>query len=81
MISVCFYFQVHQPYRLKQSYSFFDIGQNHFYEDEETNRQVCNKVAAKCYLPTNKLMLEIIEKLKGKFKVSYSLTGVAIEQF
>ncbi|MBN1755073.1 glycoside hydrolase family 57 protein [bacterium] len=81
MVSVCFYFQVHQPYRLRKDYSFFDIGLNHFYEDEEANREICNKVSQKCYLPTNNLMLELINRFKGKFKVSYSISGLALDQF
>ncbi|OYU96921.1 MAG: alpha-amylase [Bacteroidetes bacterium B1(2017)] len=80
MPSICFYFQVHQPYRLKE-YSFFDIGSNHYYFDDKKNREVLDKVAEKCYLPTNKLMLELIEKHQGKFKISYSISGVALEQF
>ena len=81
MISVCYYFQVHQPFRLQQHYSFFDIGANHFYEDEKSNREICNKVAAKCYIPANKMMLELIDKYEGRFKVSYSISGIALEQF
>lgn len=80
MPSVCFYFQVHQPFRIKK-YSFFDIGKDHFYEDDEKNRAVLNKVSEKCYLKTNQLMLELIQKHKGKFRISYSLSGTAIEQF
>ena len=80
MVSICFYFQVHQPYRLRKNYSFFDIGANHFYEDEEANRAICNKVSAKCYIPMNRLLLELIDRFKGKFKVAFSITGVAIEQ-
>jgi alpha-amylase len=72
---------VHQPFRLRKDYSFFDIGANHFYEDEDANREVCNKVSRKCYLPTNQAMLELIQKHKGKFKISYSVTGVVLEQF
>jgi alpha-amylase len=80
MPSICFYFQVHQPYRLKE-YSFFDIGTDHYYFDDAKNREVLDKVAEKCYLPTNRLMLELIEKHQGKFKISYSISGVALEQF
>ncbi len=81
MVSVCFYFQVHQPYRLKQDYSFFDIGVNHFYEDEVKNREICNKVSEKCYLPMNTLLLEMIDRYEGKFKCSFSISGMALEQF
>lgn len=79
MPSVCFYFQVHQPYRIKR-YSFFDIGNDHFYEDDEKNRVILNKVSEKCYLPANKAILDLIKKHKGKFKVAYSLSGTLIEQ-
>lgn len=79
MPSICFYFQVHQPFRLKK-YSFFDIGFDPFYEDEKKNIEVLNKVAEKCYLPTNRKMLELIKRHQGKFKISYSLSGVFIEQ-
>ncbi len=80
MTSVCFYFQVHQPFRIRP-YSFEEIGQNHFYEYAEQNKSILNKVADKCYLRTNKLLLELIRKHEGKFKISYSISGVALEQF
>lgn len=80
MVSVCFYFQVHQPYRLKR-YSIFDIGNDVDYFDEEKNRGILNKVSDKCYLPANNLILDLIHKTDGMFKVAYSLTGVILEQF
>ncbi len=79
MPSVCFYFQVHQPYRLRH-YSFFDIGHNHMYEDDEANKAIMLKVAEKCYLPMNALLKRQIERHDGRFKVSFSLSGVFIEQ-
>lgn len=80
MLNVVFYFQVHQPYRLKHL-NVLDIGKNTDYFDDRLNAQVMRKVAEKCYLPTNKLLLELIRKLEGRFKVAYSITGTAIEQF
>jgi len=80
MTSVCFYFQVHQPFRIK-NYSFFDIGTSHFYEDNNKNEEILNKVADKCYLKTNQKMLELIKRHGGKFRISYSISGTAIEQF
>jgi len=80
MPSVCFYFQVHQPFRLKR-YSFFNIGNDHAYEDDNLNKEILNKVSDKCYLPANKLMLSLIKKHKGKFRIAFSLSGVAIDQF
>ena len=80
MPSVCFYFEVHQPYRLRP-YSFFDIGAKKDYEDAQQNRDVMRKVAEKCYLPMNSLLLELIERHQGRFRVSFSLTGIVLDQF
>ena len=80
MVSVCFYFQVHQPFRIK-NYNIFSIGNSHEYFDEEKNKEICQKVAKKCYLPTNKIILDLINNTKGKFRVAYSISGVALEQF
>src|SRR3989344_2158916 len=79
MVSVCMYFQVHQPYRLK-NYSIFDIASNRNYYDDPKNYEVLKKIVNKCYLRTNNQILELIRKTDGKLKVSYSLTGVLIEQ-
>jgi alpha-amylase len=78
--AICFYFQVHQPFRLKR-YRFFDLGNDHYYYDDFSNESIMRKVADKCYLPANKLILDLINKHKGKFKVAYSLSGLAITQF
>lgn len=78
--SICLYFQVHQPDRLRL-FRFFDIGNDFHYFDEFTNRTILKRVAQRCYLPANNLLLELIAKHKGKFRVSFSISGVAIEQF
>ena len=78
--ALCLYFQVHQPFRLKR-YRFFDLGNDHYYYDDYTNESIMRKIAEKCYLPTNKIILDLIEKHKGKFKVTFSITGIAINQF
>ncbi|WP_044117778.1 glycoside hydrolase family 57 protein [Alkaliflexus imshenetskii] len=80
MKTICFYFQVHQPFRFRR-YRFFDIGNDHYYYDDYTNESIMNKVASKCYLPANKLLLKMLKAHKGKFKVSFSISGLAIEQF
>jgi alpha-amylase len=80
MKDICFYFQVHQPFRLKK-YRVFDIGHNHEYFDAGMNKKIMEKVAKKCYLPTNNLILQMIKSGNGKFKVAYSITGTALEQF
>lgn len=79
MRAICFYFQVHQPYRIKD-YRFFDIGNDHYYWDDYANRSIMRKVAQKCYLPTNQLLLELIEKHGDKVKFSFSLSGVFLSQ-
>ena len=79
MPSVCLYFQVHQPRRLRR-YSFFDVGHLHDYEDEAENRRILERIALKCYLPANALLLELIEEYGGKFRVAFSLSGVLIDQ-
>jgi len=79
MTSICFYFQVHQPYRIKP-WHLFDIGQGRPYWDDDKNRQIMIKVAEKCYMPTTNILLELIKKYPGKFKVTFSLSGVFVEQ-
>ncbi len=79
MLYVIFYFQVHQPYRLRHL-NVLDIGKGLDYFDEHLNSQIMRKVTEKCYLPTNKILLDLIKKYEGRFKVAFSLTGTAIEQ-
>ena len=78
--SICLYFQVHQPTRLRL-YRFFDIGKDSHYYDDFANRTILKRVAQKCYLPMNELLLEAITKSKGKLKLAFSITGSALEQF
>ena len=71
---------MHQPWRLKV-YRFFNIGKDHNYLDDFTNRAIMQKVARQCYLPMNALLLKLIKENKGAFKCSFSITGSAVEQF
>lgn len=80
MKTVCFYFQVHQPWRLK-TYRFFQMGNDHNYLDDFTNRAIMQKVARECYLPMNALLLSLIQENKGAFRCTFSITGSAVEQF
>ena len=77
MASVCFYFQVHQPFRLRR-YSVFDTDRHYF--DDRLNAEMIRKVASKCYVPANRMLLETIRKHDGKFRVAYSVTGSVLEQ-
>ncbi len=83
MPSVCFYFQVHQPYRTKK-YRIFDVGQDHHYFNDKSDRDINNekilhKVANKCYLPMNHTLLELLKK-HPEFKVTFSFSGVYLDQ-
>ena len=80
MKSVCLNFQIHQPFRYRK-YRFFDIGNDAYYYDDFANETIMRKVADHCYLPANKIILDQIIKLKGKFKVTYSISGVVLDQF
>jgi len=83
MPSVCFYFQVHQPYRIKK-YTFFDIGKDSSYfegegENNLNNRFVMEKVARKCYLPTNKMLFNLLKK-HPELRFTFSFSGTVLEQ-
>ncbi len=79
MRAICFYFQVHQPIRLR-TYRFFDIGVNHNYYDDYQNKQIIKRVAEKCYLPMNQILLGLIKEYGKNFKVSFSISGTALDQ-
>ncbi len=83
MKSVCFYFQVHQPYRVKR-YRIFDVGHDAEYfndrsESDLNNRRIVEKVARKSYIPATRMLLELLKK-HPEFRVSYSFSGIALEQ-
>ena len=79
MKTICFYFQVHQPFRLKR-YRFFDIGSDHYYYDDFSNEDIIRGIADRSYLPANTLLLNLIKEYQGKFKVTFSISGIALEQ-
>ena len=81
MTSVCLYFEVHQPIRLNR-FSVFNIGNdnsNSSYFNRKLNQEIFEKVAKKCYIPTNNMLFDLINKFDGKFRISFSLTGTFIE--
>lgn len=79
MKTICLYFQIHQPFRLRR-YRFFDIGNDHYYYDDFQNEEIFRKVANMCYIPANRTIIEMIKKSGGKFKVAFSISGMALEQ-
>jgi len=80
MKSLCLYFQIHQPFRLR-TYRFFDIGSDHYYYDDYQNKHIVRRIANNCYLPANEILLNLIKEYGAAFKVSFSISGTAIEQF
>jgi len=78
MPCVCLYFQIHQPFRLRR-YSVFDTDRHYF--DDYKNTEIIRKVAHKCYLPATQIILDLVRKFEGKFRIAYSITGTALEQF
>ena len=82
MASICFYFQVHQPFRVKK-YGIFDVGSRDYFDDDSetnlNNRKILRKVADKCYLPANSVLKELL-KHHSEFRASFSFSGVFLEQ-
>ena len=84
MLTVCPYFHVHQPYRVKR-YSIFNIGQDNQYfndagESDLNNRKIVEKVANKSYRPTNKILQELLDT-HPEFRFALSFSGTALDQF
>ena len=79
MKSVCFYFNIHQPFRLKR-YRFFDIGNDHYYYDDFANDDIITRLAEQSYIPMADTLLEMIRESNGAFKCAISISGTAIEQ-
>lgn len=76
---VVLYLQVHQPRRLN-NLNFFDIGASGSYFHDELNEQIIRRVAHQCYLPSNNLLLKLIQKFP-QIRIVFSISGVAIDQF
>ncbi len=79
MKAICFYFQIHQPFRLKR-YRFFDIGNDHYYYDDFANDDIITRIAHRSYIPAAEALLRMIENTGGKFRCALSITGTALEQ-
>ena len=80
MRNICFYFEIHQPLRLKR-YRFFEIGQDHYYYDDFQNEERIRHLVEQAYLPTNRTIAELIRSSNGNFKCAFSISGIALEQF
>lgn len=79
MKAICFYFQIHQPYRLKR-YRFFDIGNDHYYYDDFANDDIIERIARRSYIPACETMLRMISDTQGYYRFAISISGLALEQ-
>lgn len=79
MKAICFYFQIHQPFRLKR-YRFFDIGNDHYYYDDFANDDIITRIAHRSYIPAAETLLRMLDRFPG-FRCALSVTGTALEQF
>ena len=79
MTAVVFYFQVHQPYRL-QPYRPADVGTAKPYFDDDVNRAIVRRVAERCYVPMNEILLEQIGATEERFRFAFSISGTALQQ-
>jgi alpha-amylase len=84
-------FEVHQPHRLRKNLFWenkvFKRTRKealfNYYFDRETDKEIFQRAAKKCYLPSNQILLDQIDahqKEKRKVKVAFSLSGVYLEQ-
>jgi len=91
LTDVVFVFEVHQPHRLKRNLfwenkvfcrlrkaELFD-----YYFDNQVDKEIFKRAAKKCYFPSNRILLDVIDehrKEKRRVKVSFSVSGVFLEQ-
>ena len=80
MKSICFNFEIHQPFRLKH-YRFFDIGKDHYYFDDFLNDDIVTRVAHNSYIPTCEALLRMVNSSEGRYRCSIAVSGLAFEQF
>ncbi len=79
MKNVCLYFQIHHPFNL-QTFRFFDIGESKSYYDNTRIEREIQDAATNYYLPTNNYLLKLIHQNKENLKLTYSISGTALDQ-
>ena len=79
MKTICLYFEIHQIIHLKR-YRFFDIGIDHYYYDDYENERSITDIAERSYMPALETLLDMIKQGNGYFKVTFSISGVGMEQ-
>ncbi len=80
MKNISLTFLVHQPVRFRR-YRFFDIGNDNYYYEDYDNERKIRITADECYLPNNEILLKFLTRYKSRFKVSFSVSGTAINLF
>jgi alpha-amylase len=85
MPNICLYFQLHQPYRLREL-EVFELGaaavsgkQYFAHAAADDNREIFQKVAKKSYIPMLTVLCELIEQ-EPRFAFALSASGVFLEQ-
>lgn len=79
MRDICFYFQIHNPFRLKR-YRFFDIGNDNYYYDDFQNEERIRTAVEQSYLSANRTIAEMVRSSNGKFRCAFAISGITIEQ-
>lgn len=79
MVAICFYFEVHQPFRINH-YRIKEISKHKPYFNDESNAQIFHKVAKKCYWPAGLLLASLLRNFPTQFKVTFSMSGTFLEQ-
>lgn len=79
MKTICLYFEIHQITHLRR-YRFFDIGSDHYYYDDYENERLIRDIAQRSYMPALNVLHEMIVHNDKAFRVSFSLSGVGMEQ-
>jgi len=79
MRNICFYFQIHLPFRLKR-FRFFEIGKDHYYYDDFQIEDRIRNSVEKSYLTANRTISEMIRNSNGKFRCAFSISGVTLDQ-
>lgn len=79
MRNICFYFQIHLPYRLKR-YRFIEIGQDHYYYDDFQIEERIRAYVEQSLLPANRTVAEMIRSSNGKFRCAFTISGVTLDQ-
>lgn len=79
MKTICFGFELHQPYRLRKSIpspgtTIHDSYEQYFAPE---NKEILQKVSDKCYKPATSLLIDLMDK---GFHAAFSVSGTLLEQ-